>query len=186
MLACNEGNQPNTQTVEPEIMHPKVDQHPGMKGVMIGTSLDSAGPRLKRINPISGLRLDSTTQLSEDKAVSFSLADSLQKIGEYKLNRITGIAYNDTIYTLKTIINGKINVIGIRKVLEEVYGQPKAIFDMEPIFNLEWNGSDVQVYYQSFENDGELYSILTFEHLEMLKKLNEEPDPYDHDAVKDF
>jgi len=57
---------------------------------------------------------------------------------------------------------------------------------MARIFNLEWNGSDVQVYYHSFENDGELYSILTFEHLKMVKKLNEKPDPYDHNAAKDF
>lgn len=164
----------------------KVDSHPGMKGVMIGSSIEEVKPRLKRINPISGLKLDETTKLSEKYAVSFSLADSLQKVGEYKLGRITGRAYRDTIYTIKARVNDETNVIGIRQVLEEIYGQPTKHLGGDTVFNSIWSGKEVSIYYDSYLIDDELSAVLKIQNQSMAYDLFEQPDPVEHDNAADF
>lgn len=164
----------------------KVDDRPGMKGVIIGSTIQESRHRLKRVNPISGLKLDETTELKEEHAVSFSLADSLQKVGEYELGRITGRAYKDTIYTLKTHLSGELDVTGLQKVLLEIYGEPDISVNKSGDFRFQWTGSEVKINYVGSAQENDAYSMLTIQHMEMAEKLFEEPDPYDNEAASDF
>lgn len=153
-----------------------------MKGIFIGSTIQEVQPRLKKVYQNSALTLDSTTQLSENQATGFTLAESLKSVGDYPLDRFLGYAYQDTIY----YINNNNTEWDHEESPGEDLRAANQDLETENEFTMRWPGDEVRIYYNSYKFDDQISAVWKIQHQAVARKLFEEPDLYEPNTSDDF
>lgn len=175
LIACSQKSENNKN--EPKTNVAALDQKPGYKSILLGKTINELEPFIEEINSKSGLALTDSSSLKEKSAknIIFRL-DKLQSVGEYSINFIDGIAYNDTLYNLRIMADGYKNIEGFRQILTKIYG--KGTQKENPVFEklVVWENNNIRLLYTIMENNDERWASIVFDDKEFIKRVDKKLD----------